>query len=65
MTKHRQGFGKAVNVRIQNSMAARLADLTRGLDDIRKPTAAQKQLAARRIEHSTGLHYEERISDGY
>ncbi len=64
MTKHRQGFGCAENVRIQNSMAARLADLVRGLDKDRKATEAQKQLAARRIERSTGLYYKERISDG-
>ena len=59
MTKHRQGFGCAENVRIQNSMAARLADLCRGLDKDRKATDAQKALSARRIQSSGGAYYKD------
>ncbi len=62
--KHRQGFGNAESVRIQNSMNARLADLCRGLDKDRKATDAQKALAARRIQSSVGAYYDERVNDG-
>ena len=57
--KHRQGFGNAESVRIQNSMNARLADLCRGLDKDRKATDAQKALAARRIQSSVGAYYKD------
>ena len=64
MRKHRQGFGNAESVRIQNSMNARLADLCRGLDKDRKATEKQKALAARQIQSSVGAYYDERVNDG-
>ena len=64
MGKHRQGFGNAESVRIQNSMNARHADLCRGLDKDRKATDAQKALAARQIQSSVGAYYDERVNDG-
>ena len=59
MGKHRQGFGNAESVRIQNSMNARLADLCRGLDKDQKKKKKQKALAARRIQSSVGAYYKD------